>query len=201
VAQIGNGTAVALEARWPSSSGASLIVILFRFARKQHSFSLGSVTAKEALNKSAQVDYLVFRLAQRLIDLPPGVGIVDFVQFDGKPPVTTSVTKSLALGQLRDRFIAARAAGREVSTQLTSGIHFRHLIREFGEAFPLPTLTQADLQRYITLRPVAPTTIRKEITTLRTAWHWAVDAGLLGGTFPNRGLIYAKEDELPPYHT
>jgi len=64
--------------------------ILFRFAAKQHSFSLGPVAEKEALNQSARVDYPVLRLARRPIDLPPGVGIVDFVRSDGKPPVTTS---------------------------------------------------------------------------------------------------------------
>ena len=48
---------------------------------------------------------------------------------------------------------------------------------------------------------ISATTIRKEITTLRSAWHWAVDAGDLSGDDPNKGLIYPKEDELPPDQT
>ena len=174
--------------------------ILFRHDGKQHAFPIGPVAEKEALAKSAQVDYLLLRLTQRLIELPPGIGIVEFVRFDGKPPVTNPVTK-LTLGQLRDQFLAARAPGREANTQLTTAIHFRHLARSFGEAFALVSLAQTDLQRYIRERPVSATTIRKEITTLRTAWHWAVDSGLLTGNFPNKGLIYPKEDEQPPYRT
>ena len=48
---------------------------------------------------------------------------------------------------------------------------------------------------------ISATTIKKEITSLRTAWHWAVDAGLFEGHYPHKGLIYPKEDELPPYQT
>ena len=86
--------------------------ILFRHAGKQHAFPLGPVSEKEAQAKSAQVDYLLLRLDQRLIHLPPGMRIVDFVRFDGKPPDTSPITKMLTLGRLRDQFLAARAAGR-----------------------------------------------------------------------------------------
>ena len=43
--------------------------ILFRFRGKQHSFSLGNVARQEAEAKSDQVDYLLMRLKQRLIEL------------------------------------------------------------------------------------------------------------------------------------
>jgi hypothetical protein len=36
--------------------------------------------------KSAQVDYLLMRFKQRLIELPPGLDIVAFIQFDGESP-------------------------------------------------------------------------------------------------------------------
>lgn len=185
--------------------------IIFRHHGKQHFVTLGKVSPQEAEAKAAQVDYLLLRLNQRLIELPPGVGIVDFVRFDGKPPapsggegVAKTVATSLTLGSLRDRFIDARRGGREESTQKTSGIHFKHLVATLGERFPLPELTQADLQRHVERRAglgIAAETIRKEITTLRTAWNWATDAGLLAGSYPNRGLIYPKADELPPYQT
>lgn len=177
--------------------------ILFRFHGKQHSFSIGKVSESEADAKSAQVDYLLLRLKQGLIEIPPGMGIVDFVQFDGKP-VTRSVTKTLRLTDLCDRFLGARASAVEESTQKTSGIHFKHLVTSMGAEFPVVKLTHTDLQRHVDRRTglgVTATTVRKEITTLRTAWHWAVDAGFLSGSYPNRGLVYPKEDELPPYQT
>ena len=49
--------------------------ILFRHAGKQHAFTLGEVSQEEAETKSAQVDYLLLRLKQRLAVLPPGVEI------------------------------------------------------------------------------------------------------------------------------
>ncbi len=58
----------------------------FVHARRRHTFALGKVSQSEAEAKAAQVDYLLLRLKQRLIELPPGVGIVEFVQHDGKPP-------------------------------------------------------------------------------------------------------------------
>ncbi len=60
--------------------------VFFRFHGKQQTFPLGKVSKQEAEAKAAQVDYLLLRLKQRLIDLPPGVDIADFLQHDGKPP-------------------------------------------------------------------------------------------------------------------
>ena len=53
---------------------------------KRRTFSLGKVSREEAETKANQVDYLLRRLKQRLLHLPPGTHIVTFVQFDGKIP-------------------------------------------------------------------------------------------------------------------
>ena len=42
--------------------------VLFRYRRKQHSLPLGKVSEREAKAKSDQVDYLLLRLEQRVID-------------------------------------------------------------------------------------------------------------------------------------
>jgi hypothetical protein len=55
----------------------------------RHTFAIGKVSEDEARAKSAQVDYLLMRLKQRLVELPPGVDIVAFVQYDGKPPASS----------------------------------------------------------------------------------------------------------------
>ncbi len=58
------------------------------------------------------------------------------------------------------------------------------------------------MQRHIERRAklgISAVTIKKEITTLRTAWHWAIHAGVHSGDYPNKGLVYPKDDELPPY--
>ncbi len=182
--------------------------VIFRFHGKQHFVMIGKVSPQEAEAKAAQVEYLLMRLKQGLIELPPGIDIVEFVQPDGKPPApatpVSASRKTLTLAMLRDRYLTTRARGREKSTLYTNRIHFNHLVATLGDKFPLEGLGQADLQRHVERRAgldISPVTIKKEITTLRTAWHWAVHTGLLPGDYPNKGLIYPNGDELPPYQT
>ena len=61
----------------------------FCYFGDRHTFTIGRVSEDEAHAKSAQVDYLLVRLRQRLIELPPGVDIVAFVQYDGKLPASS----------------------------------------------------------------------------------------------------------------
>lgn len=60
--------------------------VIFGYRGKQRSFTLGDVSSEGAETKAAQVDYLLMRLKQRLATVPPGIGIAEYVQFDGKVP-------------------------------------------------------------------------------------------------------------------
>jgi integrase len=193
--------------------------VLFRYHGKQHSFPLGAVSEIEAQAKAAQVDYLLLRLKQRLIELPAGVSIVDFVRYDGKPPATTvaepgvtkGVTKAVStLSAFRDRYLATHRDSLEERTVDGIELHFKHLCRVLGAQFPIRELKLADLQDYVDRRAKAkgiggkrlsPATIKKEIITLRTAWNWAAKMGIVAGRFPYDGLRYPKGDEKPPFQT
>ena len=48
-------------------------------------------------------------------------------------------------------------------------------------------------------KKLSPATIRKEIVTLRTAWNWGVQMGLLDGRFSIKGLRYPRVNEKPPF--
>lgn len=52
--------------------------VVFLHEGKQHVLILGRVSEPEA--KASQVDYLLMRLKQGLVTLPPGVDIVAFVR-------------------------------------------------------------------------------------------------------------------------
>ena len=132
--------------------------VFFRFRGKQQTFPLGKVSKQEAEAKSAQVDYLLLRLKQRLIELPPGVDITDFLQHDGKPSESAPAAPrgNTPLVTLRDRFLAIHAGAHEKNTLYTARIHFNHLIATLGEKFPLPELAQADLQRHVDRRVIRP---------------------------------------------
>src|SRR5262249_34165561 len=56
-------------------------------------------------------------------------------------------------------------------------------------------------QKGIRKRSLSPTTMRKEMASLRAVWNWAVQMDLVTGLFPSRGLRYPKADEKPPFQT
>jgi integrase len=187
---------------------------IFRHRGKQHFVTIGKVSREEAEAKAGQVQYLLLRLKQRLIHLPAGVDIVDFVSNDGKPTNPSAgnmtVAKALTLAAFRDRYIQTHQESLEERTLDTAQLHFKHLVRILGDDFPISKLTLADLQQYVDRRSkernsagkrLSPTTTRKDIVTLRTAWNWGAKMGLVAGQYPNDGLRYPKLDEKPPFQT
>jgi hypothetical protein len=118
--------------------------------------------------------------------IPPGVGIVEYLQFDGNPPaafvsVPSAPSIRPTLCQLRDEYVAANKESLEANTLATARMHFRYLIRHLGSGYPIGELSLADLQGYVNYRSgckwrqrtISAETIRKELKTLRTAWNWA----------------------------
>lgn len=183
--------------------------IIFRFKRKQYAFTLGEVTLTEAEAKSAQVDYLLMRLRQKLIVLPENTDIISFIQHDGKPPqeiskVEPAKHQETTLGALRDQYLETHANGSiEANTLYTIKLHFNHLCRGLGEHLKIKELNLVTLQDYVNKRSkkVNPVTIRKELATFRAAWNWGELTGLTTGKFPNKGLRFPKTDEKPPFMT
>ena len=179
--------------------------VYFRYQGKQVTFPLGKVSKQEAETKAAQAEYLLLRLKQRLIEVPPGVGIADFLQHDGKAPVgSVPATKPAKLAELRDRFLVTHVGAHEKNTLYTAKIHFAHVARTLGEKFPLAELSQTDLQRHVDRRAaegIAPVTIKREIHGFRAAWNWAKRTGLVSAEWPGKGLSYQKTREKPPFQT
>ncbi len=163
--------------------------------------------------KAAQVEYLLLRLNQRLVELPPGVGIVEYLRHDGKPPVRTESIaewRAPTLLVFRDRYLDTHRASLEKRTIEGIELHFKHLFGALGGGFPVGELKLVDLQGYVDTRTKAKgmsgkrlsaATIKKEIVSLRTAWNWGVKMGLVTGRFPNDGLRFPKIDEKPPFMT
>ncbi len=187
--------------------------ILFFHQGKLQSFTLGKVIRAEAERKAAQVDYLLMRLKQRLVQMPDGIDIVTFVEQDGSP-VTNAGTPisraAITLAEARDRYIETLSAGAvEANSLATTTMHIGHFVRTFGGQIPFAELTQLSLQRHINERAkkkyrgrrLSPVTLKKEMASLRAMWNWAVNAKLIQGHFPSRGLVYPKHDEKPSFQT
>lgn len=146
--------------------------------------------------------------------MPPDADIATFLLSDGKLTrrlQDQSVPTLLTLGALRAQYLQAHSNGTlEDSSVATVRIHLGHFVRSLGEKSPLQSLTVSQLQAHLDRRakqkgrggrPLSPTTLRKEMSSFRACWNWGVQAGLLQGPFPNRGLRYPKADEKPPFQT
>lgn len=179
---------------------------------RRHTVTIGAVTPTEAEAFAGKVDYLLLRLRQRLIQIPPGVSIVDFVNHDGHvPEVIASAPMRISFAELKSQYLQTHRIGAlEDNTLLTLEVHLNHLQKTLGPNFPLPELRLGDLQRHVNRRAncrglrgrrLSPDTLKKEIASFRAAWNWAERTGLVTGRFPNSGLVYPKSDEKPPFQS
>jgi integrase len=185
--------------------------VLFCFQGKQLSFTLGRVEQAEAEAKIGQVDLLLLRLSQRLAVIPPGMTIVDYLKFDGRPlPAEAPEIKATKLSTLTVKYLAANKASLERTTYDCTKTHFGHFEKVLGVGFTISSLALSNLQEYVNKRAKDPgkngrtlsaTTIQKEIHTLRAAWKWGAKNGLVAGPFPNDGLCYPRTTELPIFMT
>jgi integrase len=189
--------------------------VIYRYHGKQHTLRLGKVSEQEAQGKAAQVDYLLMRLRQGLIHVPPSSTLKQFLESDGNPPakpggVPTEAHRAITLGELRDRYLRTHKDSLEDRTLDTMRLHFKHLCAALGERFFVHELTLADLQDYVNARAKASgrthsrlsgTTIREEVVSLRKAWNWGLKMKLVQGRYPYEGLRYPKTDEKPPFQT
>jgi integrase len=121
------------------------------------------------------------------------------------------VNEVLTLDGLVTEYMVVHSNGAlEANTLATRDMHLRHLKDTLGEKFPVKKLKPADLQGHVTRRSKAfgirkrklsAYTMRKEISSFRTIWNWAVQRGLVSTPFPNQGIVFPKMDEKPPFQS
>ena len=86
--------------------------LTFCYRGKRHYLTLGKVSDQEAEAKSSQVDYLLLRIKQKLVRVPAGVEIEDFVLNDGRVPEPhEALSAKLGLGQLVKRYLETHGNG------------------------------------------------------------------------------------------
>ena len=178
--------------------------LLFQYEAKQQALTIGTVPLAEARQWKAKTENLLMRVKQRMLEVPIGCTINEFILHEGKPPVAAHLTKvrNTTLDQLREAYLKVFSNGAiEANTLATATIHLTHIEKTLGKSFPLPALTLAKLQEHVDRRgkSVASVTIKKEIDTFRAVWNWGHRSGLVSGTFPSAGLVYAKSDEVLPF--
>jgi integrase len=200
---------------------------IFRHGGRQHSVPLGKVSRQEAEARAGAIDLLLLRLRQGLLAVPEGVTIEAFILADGKPEPPAPAQEPggppakkdtpVRLKAFAAEYLAARSGGSmEANSLATTRMHLGHFERTLGPDFDLRGMKMSDLQRHLNLRreagdprrkqnpaprPISPSTLRLEVSTLRAAWNWAALDGRVEGRFPTKGLQFPKADERPPFMT
>jgi integrase len=188
--------------------------ICFRWGEQKIKKTLKVASESAARSALARLEETMDLLERGRLELPAGADIATFLLSDGKiakKPVPTPVEKPLTLSELRDRYVEVHGNGAiEANSLETIKMHFRHLEKSFGGKFPIGTLSLAHLQDHISRRSkmnghcgkkLSPATLRKEISSLRAVWNWALIMGLVSKPYPNRGLRFPKSVEKPPFQT
>src|SRR4051794_3404877 len=109
--------------------------LTFCYHGKRHYLTLGKVSEEEAEAKSAAVDYLMLRIRQGLVEVPPGVPVEEFVLADGKVKAPEKArAEAINLAKLRDRYLATHRNGAmEKNSLATVGTHLGHVARTLGD--------------------------------------------------------------------
>ena len=198
--------------------------LIFRFRGVRYTHSLHTSDQREADAILGGVERTLLQIQQRLLFVPETVDPKEFILTGGQPPQTKVLASAngakhdelptqptLTFKRLTEQYLETLTIGAvEPSSLCTIRVHLRHLEETLGATFAVTTLGQANLQAHINRRtkdkgirkrPLKPATMQKEIATFRAMWNWAAHAGLVTGSFPNRGLMFPKSSEKPPFQT
>lgn len=199
---------------WLEKSPNGRYHVAFRYGGLKYKKALRTCDPRTAHARAHRLSENIRLLETGRLALPDDADLGAFLLSDGKINTvqpTLPKRKLRSVGQLTAAFLVSIPEGAlEESTIKGMRTHLRHLRRILGAAFSLPELGLEELQRYIETRSkdkgirgqqLSVATIKKELTTLRTLWNWAGDAGHLVGPFPSKGLRYPKAADRPPFQT
>jgi integrase len=186
--------------------------LIFYLTGKRYSASLRTADPREADAIAGSAERTLMLLQQGVLTVPEGADLVPFVLSGGKLTERPKPPPALRLGELCDRYLRAHELGAMEENSLdTVRMHLRHFAKTLGAGFSAQALGQAHVQQHIDRRarqkgargrPLSPTTLRKEVASVRACWNWGLGAGLVGRPFPaNRNIRFPKLDEKPPFQT
>jgi hypothetical protein len=191
--------------------------VVFHLDGKRYRHALKTSDESVARSVVGGVERTIMLIEQRALQIPEGADVMAFILSGGqvaKPRIAEPTTelpnvKPITLEQLRDRYVDTMSIGAiEKNSLETVKMHLRHFVKTLGSGFLMQNLSLNDLQEHVNKRAKAkgirgrklsPTTMQKEIASLRAAWNWGVQSGLLKAAFPNKGLKYPKTNEKPPF--
>jgi integrase len=193
---------------WHEQGPSGNYFICLRIGEKRFRRSLKTNSRHDADGDLARVEDNLRQVGRGWLTIPKNADVVSFLLSNGRVTEPLAVPDQITLQVLFDRYFAALPTGSlEESTIYTMKVHRKSLEGHFGKSKLVESIDLLALQSYIDKRSndpglgglLSPTTIRKEVVSLRTVWNWARHSKLVQGDFPTRGLKYPKGTEKPPY--
>ena len=182
--------------------------IRFRYGGRPYKRTLKTADKREAHRICCCVEETLSLIHRGSITVPDDAEPGAFILSDGKRMKKVAAPAVRNTGDLFEAYKNSVPEGaKEANTLEGERRHMRHLGRHIKLSSIAQSITAADLQRYILLRShdfwhgtsIRPDTIRKELTTFRLIWNWAVHHGHLKGKAPLQGLKYPLRPERPPF--
>lgn len=184
--------------------------IRFRYGGESYKRSLKTTDQSEANVVLGRVEETIRLLERGRLEMPPDSDPGVFILSDGKLNGKAVASLVRTLDDLFRIYQEKLPTGAKEDTTLTGeNRHIRHLLRLLGSGTSVHTIKTSEMQGYVEQRlketwrrkSIRPDTVKKELTTFRLVWNWAVNQGYLKGPAPLKGIKHPKRDEKPPFMT
>lgn len=182
--------------------------VRFRYAGMSFKRSVKTSSEKEARSVLGRIEETLRLLERGSLAIPADADPGTFILSDDKRKGKPTPPKIRTLGELFTVYKENLPVGAKEQTTLDGEeIHIQHLLRHLGSKRRVQAMAVHDLQTYVSKRShdkwqgklISGDTIKKEITTFRLIWNWAVRQGYLNEKPPVNGIEYPKRDERPPF--
>lgn len=205
---IAEGAVAMASIRQDKRSGRFLVV--FRYCGRQFQRGLGTSSRKTSMAMAARVGEMIRLIEQGRIEVPMDVDPAEFILSDGRISKARVEAIPIRLDELFQLYRSSMPKGaKEELTLEGEQIHFRHLLRHFGPKRIVQSISLSDVQSYVADRSrdtyrgraISVDTIRKELSTFRLVWNWALSQSRLTIPCPTNGVKYPKRDSKHPFMT
>ncbi len=159
---------------------------------------------------AARVGDTIRLIEQGRIDVPMDVDPAEFILSDGRMSKPRVEVIPIRLDELFDLYHSSMPKGvKEELTLEGELLHFKHLQRHFGAKRIVQSIGLTDVQAYVADRSrdtyrgndITVDTIRKELSTFRLVWNWALSQNRVAIPCPTKGVKYPKRDAKRPFMT
>ena len=174
--------------------------------------SLKTSDERKARLALARLEDNLHRVELGTLTVDPDADVMETLLLPGTPKSVPLKLRSATLGKVLDDYLDSFPDGSiETTTRCTITTHVKHLKRILGTKTMPIEIGLETLQRYVNQRSeernrsgklIQPVTIKKELSTLSSAWRWAKQADLITRDLPQKSMLrYRKTDEKPPFRT